>query len=167
MVNFLLRCEVIISDHDGYCSGEENEDVKMEKIYNRACMVSRSAWITLKFLKRADSLNLLFDHGFEFRQLQPLDTSFKSGYCKKSPLGRKHKKEIISLEILDVIETPMRNKSIKLKYLKLPHDEILKRIFNAETAPMVTAIHVLNIPSDVIGIIMQFYLMLKATSISC
>jgi len=110
-------------------------------------------------LKRAASLNFLFEHWFECHQFQSLDTGFKSGYCKNvTILGRKYSREIIALENL---EASKRNKRFRLKSLKLPCDEILKRII--ETAPMVTATRVSKILPDFIGIIVQFYDMLKVT----
>lgn len=92
-----LKVELFIADHDGYCSGGDNEDYsKFEYIKIR---VTTEQLVFLnnnrKFLNQA----LWYDDYVT----EPKLNEEGSGYCELSPSGRKHTFDVIvrCIEVLD------------------------------------------------------------------
>ena len=165
IIYFVWKTEVIEANHDGYCSGEENQEtIYDEKLY---CQyeVTKDQYYLLFWLNR--ECYEIFENELFIEATKP-DIKIKklgcegSGYCDPSEHGLCHQKQKTPIKILKVTcdYKPKYNKwgKIKLKYkLKVKDSYPLRWLLTpmVEKNDMVYKCFNKRLPYDVINIICQ------------
>lgn len=164
-IYFVWKIKVIEADHDGYCSGEENQEtIYDEKLY---CQyeVTKDQYHLLFWLNRECSSIYKNDLFLEATrpdvEIEPLMTE-GSGYCDPSEHGLWHQKQKTPIKILKVSSDyiPKYNKwgKHKLKYnLKVIDSYALQWYLSPMVILNNTIYQCFNkrLPHDVINIICQ------------
>ena len=131
MLKLLLYCDKVTSDHNGYCSGDENEDTESKTIVPIYISVDDETCKSLIIMNKLNRLQDLSSLGFDCKININLCGNY-SYYCDPSKTGKKHKISIKSLMVLDcqvVYYIPKVYKNIKLKkYICPSHDKIKKYV---------------------------------------
>ena len=110
-----LEGKVVAASHDGYCSGDECEDIEVsEQHYIKLECSSDKVIDQLKYLESIDALGELFNNEIQFSYiLMGLDENnyhtptygWYSYYCKNSPSGRNHEADFTATKVISVLDT--------------------------------------------------------------
>lgn len=110
----LLEGTVVSASHDGYCSGNECEDIEVtEQHYVLLECFSDKVIEQLKYLESVNALDELFNSeiGFSYKTGGLNEDNYhvktfgpQYGFCNPSPSGRHHETDFTATKVLGVLD---------------------------------------------------------------
>jgi hypothetical protein len=152
------KVDVITADHDGYCSGEDNDELIHSDVLCLRYWVTEEEYDWLKELNSIPKFFEMFNEPDVVGDLMPVIenddfgiTGGGSGYCGESEHGLKHERKRIPIEIVGFSLDP----PIDLVLWLAPSG--LFEIMNANSTPLRNHLRHVRDVNHTIGQVFSFY----------
>lgn len=126
---FHVTCFEVTSNHNGYCSGAENEDEEIYIKFSFKVSVSRNIYAIMKSLQQTYSLTDTLNRECQFYCETTKQLNGGSNYCKPSPSGKKHKVTTTFHKIVsvDLCPTKFNCEDPSIWKIKYPETSVIQK----------------------------------------